>query len=125
MCCSVTQAQVSKHRKEAESYLLRHLNSTPGTVSEPGASFRLLVAAGSQPVAATQDLLTLAWGDVKAKLRCFNPFLSDAACDQLHQGVLVWLQLCVLEDRMGRVMKLAQAGQEYTLLLIRVSWIVG
>jgi hypothetical protein len=120
---------VSSHRAAAESYLLRHLNTIPGVttpsqdVGEPGASFRLLVASASQPVAATQDLLTLAWGDVRAKLRCFNPFLSDAACDQLNQGVLMWLQLCVLEDRLGRVMKLAQAGQEYTLLLIRVSWI--
>jgi hypothetical protein len=116
---------VSRHREAAESYLLRHLNTIPGAVGDPGTSFRLLVAAASHPVAAVHDLLTLAWGDVRAKLRCFNPFLSDAACDQLHQGVLVWLQLCVLEDRMGRVMKLAQAGQEYTLLLIRVSWIVG
>jgi hypothetical protein len=54
-------------------------------------------------------------------LEQFNPFLSPAAAQQLRQGVLVWLQLCVLEDRLGRLVQLAAAGPEYTPLLIRVS----
>jgi hypothetical protein len=51
----------------------------------------------------------------------FNPFLSPEAAQQLHDGVLVWGQLCVLEDRVGRLLQLAEAGQEMQPLLIRVS----
>lgn len=71
------------------------------------------------PSPAPTDLLSLAWGS-EAGFRAFNPFLSDEACGQLREGVLVWLQLCVLEDRLERVMRLAAAGEEYTPLLIRV-----
>lgn len=81
--------------------------------------YRLLVESGVQPSPSPTDLLRLAWGP-EAGFRAFNPFLSDKACGQLREGVLVWLQLCVLEDRMERVMALAAAGEEYMLLLIKV-----
>ena len=73
------------------------------------------------PSPSPTDLLRLAWGAASG-FRSFNPFLSDKACAQLREGVLVWLQLCVLEDRMERVMSLAKAGEEYTPLLIRVRF---
>jgi hypothetical protein len=42
-----------------------------------------------------------------------NPLLSPAAVDRLHQGLLIWLQLCVLEDRLQRVQQalLKQAAE--------------
>jgi hypothetical protein len=72
-----------------------------------------------QPSPSPTDLLRRAWGPASG-FRSFNPFLSDKACGQLREGVLVWLQLCVLEDRLERVMSLARAGEEYTPLLTKV-----
>jgi hypothetical protein len=82
-------------------------------------SCRLLVESGVHPSPSATDLLSLAWGP-ESGFRSFNPFLSDKACGQLRVGVLVWLQLCVLEDRLERVMSLAGAGDKYMPLLIRV-----
>jgi hypothetical protein len=39
---------------------------------------------------------------------------------QLRAGVLTWLQLCVLEDRLERIVRLASAGEEYTRRLVKV-----
>lgn len=85
----------------------------------PGRAFRLMVLSAVQPAPAAVDLLSLAWGPLD-KLLAFNPFLSEAVCAQLRQGVLLWLQLCVLEDRLQRVQQLAAAGEDFTPLLIRV-----
>lgn len=106
-------------RGAAESYLLHHLGHIPESVGAPGRAFRFLAASGSQPVAAPVDLLALACGP-EAQLLAFNPFLSAGVCSQLHQGVLIWLQLCVLEDRIERVLKLASAGKEHTRRLVKV-----
>lgn len=122
LCC-LLQAEVSRLRAEAEAYLLHHLCHIPDPVGPAGSSFRLQAASGTQPTASPVDLLALAsspsWGP-EPQLLAFNPFLSAEACAQLRQGVLVWLQLCVLEDRMECLVKLAGAGEEYTPLLIRV-----
>jgi hypothetical protein len=80
---------------------------------------RLLVGSCVHPSPSATDLLRLAWGP-ESGFRSFNPFLSNKACGQLREGVLVWLQLCVLEDRLQRVMNLAAAGDEYMPLLIKV-----
>jgi hypothetical protein len=110
---------VRRLRAAAESYLLQHLSNVPESVGAPGRAFRLLAAAASQPVATPVDLLALACGP-EAQLLSFNPFLSAGVCSQLRQGVLTWLQLCVLEDRVERLLKLATAGQEHTRRLVKV-----
>lgn len=110
-----------RQRAATEFYLLQHLACIPGSVGHPGAAFRLLVASASHPSPAPTDLLALAWGP-EDRVRAFNPFLSDQACSQLRQGVLVWLQLCVLEDRLDRINKLASAAQGNTPGLIKVGW---
>jgi hypothetical protein len=47
--------------------------------------------------------------------------MAEALKQQLLQGVLVWLQLCVLEDRLGRLVQPAAAGPEMKSGLIEVS----
>lgn len=134
MCCccccwTALQGAVRLRRQLAEAYLLQHLSSIPinidltvGTGSfkpQPAASFRLLRLSSAVPDAAVLDLLHCA---LQPELvASFNPFLSSTAQQQLHQGLLVWMQLCVLEDRLGRLRKLAAAGPEMKSLLIRVS----
>jgi hypothetical protein len=86
----------------------------------PGSSFRMLRAAGLAPAAGALDLLRAAWR--RELLLQFNPFLSAASVERLGEGLLVWLQLCVLEDRLGRLRRLAAAGREYRVPLIKVRW---
>ena len=54
-------------------------------------------------------------------MRLFNPFLSDDAVAVLHGGVSVWLQLCVLEDRLERLGALARLGDEFEPTLTKVG----
>jgi hypothetical protein len=114
------QDNVQQRRKEAETYLLQHIGCIPEAVGLPGTAFRLLLTANTQPTASTRDLMAMAWGPA-TQLRAFNPFLSEGVCKQLQQGILIWLQLCVLEDKLGRVQKLQDAGEQYTQLLTRVG----
>ncbi|KAG2455049.1 hypothetical protein HYH02_000874 [Chlamydomonas schloesseri] len=101
------EAATSAHRRTLEAHLLQQLGRVPQDVGCPGASLRLLRAAAIAPTAATLDLARAA---VRPELLTeLNPFLSPAAAQELLRRVLMWLQLCVLEDRLGRVAALATA----------------
>jgi hypothetical protein len=119
------QAFVHQHRQAAESYLLHHLNNIPPTIDSvqaeaaPAACFRLLRLANLTPLASPLDLLRLACKP--DLLTHINPFMGEGLKQQLLQGVLIWLQLCVLEDRLGRLVQLAAAGPEMKSMLIKVS----
>ncbi|KAG2441624.1 hypothetical protein HXX76_003244 [Chlamydomonas incerta] len=94
-------------RRELEVHLLRQLELVPVTVGCHGTSLRLLRAAAAAAEAGPLDLMRLA---VRPLLVCeFNPFLSPEAVQELQRRVLTWLQLCVLEDRLGRLEALAAA----------------
>lgn len=116
------QACVDGQRNDLEAYLLQHANAVPTqATSLHGVSFRMARTADVQPSMTALDLLHAALQpDGAAFMRC-NPFLPVSTCKTLHAGVLLWLRLCVLEDRLGRALALAKAGQEYTPLLIQVS----
>lgn len=74
--------------------------------------------SSTAPVAALRDLLPCAWQP--QQLLQFNPFLSAAAAARLHSVLLVWLQLCVLEDKLGRLQQLLLAGPDGVASLIPV-----
>ncbi|GLC47557.1 hypothetical protein PLESTB_000000900 [Pleodorina starrii] len=119
-------AAVQQRRAAAESYLMHRLTSVPADVGPRGSSFRLLRCAGVAPTPGPLDLMAAAWRR-EAVLAQFNPFLSHQSMAALHSGVLVWLQLCVLEDRLARLGRLATAGPAYHInfvqeLLVRRVW---
>lgn len=113
------QADVLLKRKQTQQYLLHHLWHIPPEVGPPAASFRLLRASSAVPDASLLDLLCCAW-QPELMLE-FNPFLSTAALSRLHEGVLTWLQLCVLEDKLARLVQYAEAGAEAEAMLKQVS----
>jgi hypothetical protein len=112
------QAEVSSKRQLLQQHLLHHLSHIPTSTGPPAASFRLLQLSGAAPAAALLDLLPCAWQP--QLLLQFNPFLSAAAVARLHRAVLVWLQLCVLEDKLGRLQQLLLAGPDGVAALIQV-----
>lgn len=106
-------------REEMETHLLQSVTSIPANVGTHGAQFRLLQASGDVPTAGLLDLVRFAWQP--QLLMHFNPFLSEASCKSVQAGVLIWLQLCVLEDRLGRLQVLAHGGADYLPMLVQVS----
>ncbi|KAG2492072.1 hypothetical protein HYH03_009568 [Edaphochlamys debaryana] len=119
------KAEVYERRAAAEAFLLRHASAVPEDVGCHGAAFRLFRLSGAAPSAGPLDLVVAAWRP--EVLRQYNPFLSDQAVAGLREGVLTWLALCVLEDRLGRLEALAEAGEEYRVqlvqeLLVRRVW---
>lgn len=64
--------------------------------------------------APTPSLIDLARAAIQPphSLLAFNPFLAPASCVLLVEAARVWLQLCVLEDRLQRICELAAASEE-------------
>eukprot|EP00198_Chlamydomonas_reinhardtii_P008814 XP_001698151.1 predicted protein [Chlamydomonas reinhardtii] len=103
------RATATAHRRNLEAHLLRQLALVPQSVGSRGVSLRLLRAAAAAAEAGPLDLMRVA---VRPELVAeFNPFLSPEAAQELQRRVLTWLQLCVLEDRLGRVEALAAARE--------------
>lgn len=100
------QARVSPARSQVEAYLLHSLDLVPPE-NPHGCSFRMLRAAGGAARPGLLDLARVAVSpDAEEALRPFNPFLTRDACKKLVQGINVWLQVCVLEDRLERLVHL-------------------
>lgn len=103
-------------RSEAEAYLLIHLAALPAALGLPGAAFRMRRAAGLLPLPSKRDLLELVLPHCRGA-RALNPFLSDASVERLREGALLWLQLCVLEDKLTRLAGGVEDAAELPLLV--------
>lgn len=111
------QEAVRQQRQQVEDYLTSQLAAIPSTVGLPGDSFRLLRAAASVPQPGMLDLVRLALPTGAATAAQLNPFLSSAAAATLQAAARTWLQLCVLEDRLGRLERLASDPAALPLLI--------
>ncbi|MEW5319231.1 MAG: hypothetical protein WDW38_010396 [Sanguina aurantia] len=111
------QSQVKEARSRMQAQLLQAVAQIPRSVGRCGASFRMMQASATAPIPGLLDLTRVAWKP--QLLKDFNPFLSDASCKNIHQGVLVWLQLCVLEDRLSRLHMIAAGGDDLLPMLIQ------
>eukprot|EP00878_Enallax_costatus_P005957 GHUV01006249.1.p1 GENE.GHUV01006249.1~~GHUV01006249.1.p1 ORF type:complete len:2036 (+),score=737.34 GHUV01006249.1:1069-7176(+) len=114
---SSMQVNVSKKRQEIQGYLAHHISYTSQAAGAPAAAFRLLQLSSSVASASLLDLMCCAWQP--HMLPELNPFLSGSACSRLHEGVLVWLQLCVLEDKLARLGQHVRAGAAAASLLVQ------
>lgn len=88
-----------------------------------GPAFRLFKLSNLVPTVGLSDLLPLALNT--AVFQDFNPFLSAKACDCLQDSVLLWLQLCVLEDKLGRLASSCKEQNQERLiseLLVVRTW---
>jgi len=94
-------------REQVEHYLLAHADHVPMNAGWHALGFLMRRAANLEPRVSLRDFARAAWEPTH--LRLFNPFLSDAAVDEvLHPAVLEWLQLCVLEDKLQRMALIAE-----------------
>jgi hypothetical protein len=112
------QKRIRNLRKQAEQYLRSHLSTIPANVGMHGTALRLLQASGAAPVHGRKDYALLAL-DPRVALD-FNPFLSEQSVERLQGAAVLWLQLCVLEDRLQRLAGLV-GDPSSTAALIQVS----
>ena len=129
------QSRASKARQDVEAFLQHNLFSVdPGSawtagrqydttlcalLGRCGRTFRILRCTGLAP---TPNLMDLAQALVQPDLLLsLNPFLSGASRGELLAGINLWLQLCVLEDRIERLGALLDMGDEFEPTLLRVS----
>lgn len=98
-------------RRLVEEYLLRALNTIPeGTRHWHDIGHDLLRIANTVPTASLSDLAKLACSPDRMKE--FNPMLSLRAQGYMFTGLVTWLRLCVLEDKLSRLKCLAAMGTE-------------
>ena len=94
-------------RTRAEKFLLLYVDRIPGSAGWHAPAFVIRRAVNLEPHVTLRDLARAAWQP--DELWQFNPFLSTAAVrDVLHPIILEWLELCVLEDKLKRMMNLAE-----------------
>lgn len=102
---------------------MEHLLELPDKDSQASSCCSLLRNSGQFPSPGLRDLLCCAFQpELTVK---FNPFLSDDAHATLQQAILAWAQLCVLEDRLNRLVHLfASDANTYKPVIIRVSCVI-
>ena len=107
---------VHQEREELEAQILRSISHVV-----EGASFSMRRAANLDSWATSRDLARAALDS--QLLLCFNPRLSPVALEQIHEAIIVWLQLCVLEDKLVRMADHAgqQSSQELQRELLNVG----
>eukprot|EP00899_Mesostigma_viride_P005241 jgi/Mesvir1/14718/Mv05368-RA.1 len=107
-------ARVAKDRACVEQYLLEALQDMPSYSGWHAPAARMLASASILPAVTLQDMARMACAP--SLIAQWNPFLSHKAKEVVHESILVWLQLCVLEDKMARLLAHATAGDEARLL---------
>lgn len=89
-------------RSKLEAAILTALNDIPVGQHKQRLGFRARRAGNDVPIASTRDLVSTSFG--AAQLRDFNQFLSDSSVVRLRAAILQWMELCVLEDRLERIL---------------------
>jgi Protein of unknown function (DUF3638) len=115
---------VSAKREEVEKHLLKAIDSVPdsGWKSEV---FKIRKYTKAVPSISLEDMMRIAL--TPETVLTFNPFFSAAACRAIKGDVLLWLQLCVLEDKKKRIIRLAggrSGGDDQLIqeLLTKRNW---
>jgi len=115
------KAYVELRRKDAEKYIVRGLTDVHDHWYSPGHA--LLQLVGIVPAPTRADLCEMAVHP--SKIDDFNPMLSPDTRVNLVESIIIWLSLCVYEDKVNRLISLYQAGnlEEYTLeLAVKTVW---
>jgi len=104
---------ITNARLTLEEWLLASVSTIPSSAGWGAIGCRMRRACNLVPTVSTRDLARAACR--LGLLRTFNPLLSRAAVARVRAGVLEWLQLCVLEDKLGRMERFARGGMKQDL----------
>jgi hypothetical protein len=94
--------EVAKNRFSVESFLLQNLNALiSGEALSKSKLYRSIL---STPRATKLDLVRIALDP--HLISDFNPTLSTKSKKVIHKSIILWMELCVLEDKIARMNKL-------------------
>ena len=107
-------AVVVQARETMEAKLLSHIDCVPTENHWHAPAFNMRRAVNLEPRVTLRDLARAA-SEPAAVLFSLNPFLTCEAITTLHNGILLWLEHCVVEDKLHRMIALAAADNEAEL----------
>ena len=128
----ILAGKVVSKRKELELFLFESISMVPQKFSLESfdskqniasIAFNFLKIGTQVPMVAKRDLLVFSFD--KETLLTFNPFLTKKTVCELHKSIIIWLQLCVLEDKLARLVDFEQNKQASKLLqelLVMREW---
>ena len=103
------QLDVAALRERVEGFALNALNQVPGTSSHwHNNAHETLRTVGLIPSATAADLAKVATD--ASVMKQFNPMLSLESREHLALSILIWLQLCVYEDKLRRLASFFRLG---------------
>ena len=91
--------EVTCMRQAIEAFLLDGLVNFGGDWH--ARSWHLQRVAALLPTASLEDFPAMILE--KGRIQEWNPFLSEASSIQIREGIISWLRLCVLEDKLERL----------------------
>jgi hypothetical protein len=117
------QRDVVELRRKIENFAIDALNQVPEQTSFHwhDKAQRILRVAGRVPTAVAADLAKIAVDP--SMIASFNPMIKDKSC--LLESISIWLQLCVYEDKLTRLLSFSKSGsieEVMTELDIRTVW---
>ena len=121
------QDEVKNMLNQVQEYLEHHLSAIPTDVGCHGTAVRIArLSDAAAPFPNHLDLVKLSMDANLAMV--FNPFLTAESCKRLQQGSRRWLELCVLDDRLQRIIEFLQkvesleqnAGEQALLFRVRI-----
>eukprot|EP00899_Mesostigma_viride_P018047 jgi/Mesvir1/26243/Mv05721-RA.1 len=107
-------AQVSGDRARVERFVLESLSDMRSLGGWHAAACRMLAAASMLPAVTLRDMARMACDP--RLIGQFNPFLSQRAKEAVLGAVLLWLEMCVLEDKVARLLAYATGGDHLLLV---------
>jgi hypothetical protein len=124
---------IKDERERVEEGLLKIMTFVPTTTNIPSPSanstawttsfstqvswnvlgFRLKRTINRVPIPTVQDLARISF--MPKMLKNFNPFLSEAGTKKFQAGIFQWLNLCVIEDKLQRMLGFARKEERQPL----------
>lgn len=105
-------AQARVHRESMERYVGRAAAANPHAAAHDytwhAAAYQLYRAAGRVPVATMPELARSLWEQSSGDRNLFLS-LSKADSDTFRGALVLWMELCVLETKMERLVRMALA----------------
>lgn len=102
-------------RLEVEKQIICALSMVPDAIGWHKHCFIIRRAVNLEPEVSLRDLGNLACS--RTKIHEFNPFLTSQEVQQVHSSIMKWLEICVIEDKMKRVLDLSRSGNEQELIM--------
>ena len=102
------QRGVVELRRKIENFAIDALNQVPEQTSFHwhDKAQRILRVAGRVPTAVAVDLAKIAVDP--SMIASFNSMIKDKSC--LLESISIWLQLCVYEDKLTRLLSFSKSG---------------